>query len=300
MTEQTNTTGTEAGNTTLVRRFVEAAQTGDRATMADCMVEDYIQVFPRPGAPGLPTRTTSRAAILEFVDRAATYRPGSKRAVIESCTAEGDTVALQVRMSAVTASGEAYENFYAHFYTCREGRIVQAWEYADTLYGAARLFPDSLGKPPIPPGSHPDFPPAPEPDPVAEPRKHTALRFMRAAQSGDCETVSDCTTEDLTLVFPRPGMEGAPQSAEGRDTVLGFLRDKLPYQPGSLVMKVERIAAQADMVAVQFRMNAVTRQGEPYENFYAQFHQFRGDRITKSWEYCDTLYGAQMLKPDAR
>ena len=284
-------------NKALVLRFMTAAQSADWDTMSNCIVEDYAQIFPRPGVPGLPAGTSSRAEIMAFVHGLSAYRPGSKRSEIESAIAEGDMVALQVRMAATTGRGEAYENFYAHFYRCREGRIVKAWEYADTRYAASKLVPDALEKPPIAPGGHPDFAAAAEPAAVGEARKHTALRFMRAAQAGDVDTVAECVTEDFALVFPRPGAEGAPHGAEGRETILEFLEHKLPYRPGSLVMKVESLVAERDWVAVQFRLNAVTARGEPYENFYAQFHRFRGASIEKSWEYCDTLYGAKMLMP---
>lgn len=294
MSEQAN------ANKALVLRFMNAAQSADWGTMSDCIVEDYAQVFPRPGVPGMPAGTNSRAEIMRFVDGLSAYQSGSKRTEIECCIAEDDMVALQVRMQAVTARGEAYDNFYAHFYRCRDGRLVKAWEYADTEYAASKLIPDALNKPPLAPGSHPESPAAVEPDPVGEPKKATALRFMRAAQSADTATVAECVTEDFTLIFPRPGREGMPHSAEGRDTILEFLRHKLPYQPGSLKMTVESILGEGDVVAVQFRMNAVTARGEPYENFYVQFHQFRGDRIARSWEYCDTLYGGKMLLANSR
>lgn len=130
-------------------------------------------------------------------------------------------------------------------------------------------------------------------------KKALVLKFMAAAHAGDAATMASCLTEDYVQMFPRPGLAGMPASAEGRDKILEFV-DRLPlYQKGSKKMTVENIIAEGDLVAIQFKMSAVTARGEAYENFYVQFYQFRGDRIAKAWEYCDTLYSAKKLLPEA-
>lgn len=131
----------------------------------------------------------------------------------------------------------------------------------------------------------------------AEANIDTALRLMRAVHRRNADTVAECITEDYALVYPRPGVAGRQQGLQGIDGMRNLMRT-LPYQPGSLEMTVESILAQGDWVAVQYRLNGTTLQGEPYENFYAHFHQFRGDLVARSWEYCDTLYGMRMLHPE--
>ena len=130
-------------------------------------------------------------------------------------------------------------------------------------------------------------------------KKELVLKFMTSAQAGDIDTMVSCITEDYVQIFPRPGLAGMPASAEGRDQIVEFLKHLPVYEKGSMKMTVENLITEGDLAAIQFRMNAVTARGEAYENFYVQFYQFRGDKIAKAWEYCDTLYGAKKLMPEA-
>jgi ketosteroid isomerase-like protein len=127
-----------------------------------------------------------------------------------------------------------------------------------------------------------------------------ALRFVQAAQVGDAEVVAACLVEDYVQTFPRPGIPGLPAGIEGRDQVVEFLA-MLPaiYEPGSIHMEVEHVVAEGPMVVIQFRMTARTAAGDDYENHYVQILECRGGKVARSWEYCDTLYAAQKLMPDA-
>lgn len=131
-----------AANKELVLRFIKLAQAGEIAQMAECLVEDYVQVFPRPGVAGMPAGAESRAQIVEFLSHLSSiYQPGSMEMEVENILAEGSLVAVQFKMKAVTARGEPYENYYVQFAQCREGKIVKCWEYCDTLYAANKLMP---------------------------------------------------------------------------------------------------------------------------------------------------------------
>lgn len=138
-----------------------------------------------------------------------------------------------------------------------------------------------------------------EPANDADAKKALVLKFMTSAQAGDLETMVSCITEDYVQTFPRPGLAGMPAGAEGRDQLVEFLNHLPVYEKGSMKMTVENLIVEGSTAAIQFKMNAVTARGEPYENFYCQFFEFRGDKIAKAWEYCDTLYGAKKLMPEA-
>ena len=129
-------------------------------------------------------------------------------------------------------------------------------------------------------------------------RRETARRFVVSAQAGDYETMKSCLTEDFFQAYPRPGAPGGPEGAHGRDTFADFLRDLSIYAKGPRQIDIEAVMAEGDLAAIHYKMTAVTAAGEPYANWYCQILQFSGDRIAKAWEYCDTLYGAKMLRPD--
>ncbi len=90
-----------------------------------------------------------------------------------------------------------------------------------------------------------------------------------------------------------------PAGMSTRDELVEFF-SLLPavYEPGSIRMEPENVVADGPMVVIQFTMTARTAAGEPYENHYVQIVECRGGKITKCWEYCDTLYAAKKLMPD--
>lgn len=136
-----------AANKDLVLRFIGFAQVGDAEQMGELLTEDCVQLFPRPGVPGMPAGAFSRTEILGFLSQLSVYQAGSKQLEIERVIAEGPLVAIQFKMRAITSRGEPYENFYVQFIECRDGKIAKLWEYCDTLYAARKLMPHALGAP---------------------------------------------------------------------------------------------------------------------------------------------------------
>ena len=130
--------GQTADNKQLVLTFLDAAHRGDRDAIADLYAEDVARHGPRPSSP-LGGTVRGKDALLQqtHVDL---YRPGSLRMDVEHIVAEGDFVAIQFILRAVTARGEPYENFYHHLFECREGKIAQYWLYVDTQYAQRMLF----------------------------------------------------------------------------------------------------------------------------------------------------------------
>lgn len=131
----------------LVLKFMTSAQAGDIDTMVSCLTEDYAQIFPRPGVPGMPAGAEGRDQIVEFLKALPVYEKGSMKMTVENLIAEGDIAAIQFKMNARTARGEAYENFYVQFFQFRDGKIAKAWEYCDTLYATKKLMPEALNAP---------------------------------------------------------------------------------------------------------------------------------------------------------
>ena len=139
------TTEDTAANTALALRFVRAAQIGDAEQVAECLVEDYVHIFPRPGIPGLPAGIESRDQVVEFLAMLpAIYEPESMQMDVENVIAQGSMVVIQFKLTAQTAAGEPYENHYVQILECRGGKVAKSWEYCDTLYAAQKLVPDLL------------------------------------------------------------------------------------------------------------------------------------------------------------
>jgi ketosteroid isomerase-like protein len=62
------------------------------------------------------------------------------RAEVLRSIAEGDWVAVELVLRAVTARGLDYENHYHFAFRVRDGRIAEVREHLDTQYAAERLF----------------------------------------------------------------------------------------------------------------------------------------------------------------
>ena len=67
---------------------------------------------------------------LDAVARAAYRTPPYPELVF--CIAEDDWVVMQLTVRATSHEGDSYENAYALTVRCRDGRIAELWEHADT------------------------------------------------------------------------------------------------------------------------------------------------------------------------
>jgi ketosteroid isomerase-like protein len=124
--------------------------------------------------------------------------------------------------------------------------------------------------------------------------KELVVRYLDAMHDGNLEVVSQCVAEDVTRFGPRPSsVYAAP--VRGRAEFLAQYHGPDYYQMGTLKMEVERIVAEGDFVAVQFILRAMTRKGDPYENYYHFLFECVRGTIKTIWEYIDTLYAHRMF-----
>jgi ketosteroid isomerase-like protein len=120
---------------------------------------------------------------------------------------------------------------------------------------------------------------------------------MKASQSRDFKQMRELLTEDAVRYFPRPGFR-SKCTTEGRDNITGNVPHLNLYKAGTLEMDIENAIAEGPFVVVQFALRATTARGEPYTNYYLHLFELRDGKVAKYWEYCDTLYGAKMLRPE--
>lgn len=66
-----------------------------------------------------------------------------------SMIAEGDRVAVELTGQAVTRDGRKYDNLYHHQITFKDGKIIAAREYHDTLYAKIVLVEGKESNSPV-------------------------------------------------------------------------------------------------------------------------------------------------------
>lgn len=126
-------------NKQLIRRYLQAMSTGDPA-LPDLLTEDVTWWVP-PSSP-LGGLREGKAKVLELMASGVGLYDTSVPfgLEIEALVADDEWVALQMVMTARTARGEAYCNYYHWAFRVRGGKICAVKEYVDTLYAQRMLF----------------------------------------------------------------------------------------------------------------------------------------------------------------
>jgi hypothetical protein len=126
-------------NKQLVRDYLRAMARGD-PKLADFFSDDVTWWVP-PSSP-LGGLTAGKSAVLALMASGiALYDASVPFGIeIEAIVADDEWVALQMVMSARTAKGEPYRNFYHWAFRVRGGRICAVKEYVDTLHAQRMLF----------------------------------------------------------------------------------------------------------------------------------------------------------------
>jgi uncharacterized protein len=125
----------------VVRRYIDALVAGDVDTIRDSFAEDATWTIYGELPIAGPWR--GRDQIVDgFLSTVAgsLFEPGSQSFEFPTIIAEGDTVALEWRVKARSASGADYENSYCGIFVIREGKIQAIREYLDSGYAARTLF----------------------------------------------------------------------------------------------------------------------------------------------------------------
>jgi ketosteroid isomerase-like protein len=126
-------------NKELVRAYLRAMASGDPA-LPDFFSDDVTWWVP-PSSP-LGGLREGKARVLELMSRGiGLYDTSVPFGIeIEAVVADDEWVAVQMAMTARTAKGAAYRNFYHWAFKVRAGKICAVKEYVDTLYAQRMLF----------------------------------------------------------------------------------------------------------------------------------------------------------------
>jgi uncharacterized protein len=124
----------------VVRRYLDALVAGDLETIRDSFAEDAVWTI-HGDLPFAGPWHGRDAIVDEFLTAVggSLYEPGSVAFEFPTLIGEGDTVALEWRVRARTATGGDYANAYCGLFVVRDGRIAEVREYLDTRYAARTL-----------------------------------------------------------------------------------------------------------------------------------------------------------------
>ena len=126
-------------NKELVRRYLRAMSSGD-PSLPDLFTDDVTWWVP-PSSPLGGVREGKAAVLALMSSGVGLYDTSVPFGIeVEAMVAEGDWVALQMVMTARTAKGRDYRNFYHWAFRMRDGRICAVKEYVDTKYAHDLLF----------------------------------------------------------------------------------------------------------------------------------------------------------------
>jgi uncharacterized protein len=123
----------------LMERFIAARATNDAAALEPLLTDDVEWHLPvGAGAGPFAGRDAVIAALTGGVSGTLFDLSTMKREAWKVIV-DGDTAAVQQRVSARTLKDTEYVNEYCWVYTCRDGKVARMVEYADTL-NAARIL----------------------------------------------------------------------------------------------------------------------------------------------------------------
>jgi uncharacterized protein len=124
----------------IVLEFIKALSNGDVDGVTGAMTEDI--TWWLPGSLPVSGTYTGKKEILEdfFGTAFPFFEPDTLNITVQRAVAEEDSVAVEWQVSARTAKGMAYDNYYHVSFDLRDGKICAIREYLDSLYAKEVLF----------------------------------------------------------------------------------------------------------------------------------------------------------------
>jgi ketosteroid isomerase-like protein len=129
----------------VVQRYLDAFGGGDMDSVRDSLAHDATWTIygTLDHLPPDGTWTGRDRIVDDFLGHwgPRLFQPGTINMELVSITAEGDTVAVEWRITALCANGAEYDNAYCGIFSVRAGKIQAIREYLDSGYAARTLFP---------------------------------------------------------------------------------------------------------------------------------------------------------------
>ena len=117
----------------------------DEAQMQAVLAEDVVWRAPADNATakflGLPSGMSCRDQIVRFIiDQLPKLFARDVKVEYKGVYADGDTVVLEMTLSATLANGRPYKNEYCFIHALRNGKVAEIREFMDTYNGHRMTF----------------------------------------------------------------------------------------------------------------------------------------------------------------
>jgi len=123
----------------LIARYLEARGANDAAALDSMLTDDAEWHLPVSAGAG---PFVGREKVLEALTGGVSgklFDLSTMKREPWKVIVDGDTAAVQQKLSATTVKGAEYINEYCWVYTCRDGKVARMVEYADTLHAGRVL-----------------------------------------------------------------------------------------------------------------------------------------------------------------
>jgi len=123
----------------LIARYLEARGANDAAALDSMLTDDAEWHLPVSAGAG---PFVGREKVVEALTGGMSgkmFDLSTMKREPWKVIVDGDTAAVQQKLSATTLKGAEYINEYCWVYTCRDGKVARMVEYADTLHAGRVL-----------------------------------------------------------------------------------------------------------------------------------------------------------------
>jgi uncharacterized protein len=131
--------GSPESNKQLIRDYFDAVGSGASDKVVAAFADDVVWWVP-PSSPMAGTYKGKEAVLGMFAKGVSLYAPKPMKIDVLGMVADEKKVAAEVHISATTAKGADYSNYYHFLFELRDGKIAGVKEYVDTLYAQRTLF----------------------------------------------------------------------------------------------------------------------------------------------------------------
>lgn len=121
-------------NKELVAAFIEAMRISDVAKLKTMITDDFSWWIAGKPEYLQTAGEHDKDFFLGFFGGGADLFPNGAEFTVTGMIAEGDKVAAEASMAAVTAMGAKYDNSYHFLFTIADGKIARMKEYMDTYH----------------------------------------------------------------------------------------------------------------------------------------------------------------------
>ena len=135
-------------NKDIVISLWKSFSTRDKAQMRNHLAEDAAWRAPADNATAkflsMPSAMNGRDEIVRFiVEQFPRMYAQDVKADYKGVYADGNTVVVEMTLSATLANGRHYKNEYCFIHTLKDEKVVEIREFMDTYHGHRMIFGDA-------------------------------------------------------------------------------------------------------------------------------------------------------------